>query len=252
MSKEPKPVGRSLPSTVLKLGQLRENAFAKESSRNISASETASKESSPLDHRLMDRLWIRMAEIFGHKWTSQYGDSPLDTWAKRLGAMSAEDIAYGVNACASSNLQWPPSLPDFCALCRPDLSTMGVPDEESAFLEASRHSHEPNDYIFSHEAVRLAGEAIGWYDLQRCHPNEESLRKRFKASYGALIGKLQRGESLSKPLTAIGHDGEKTPSELAEEEAERKINERIREQNLAHKTPQQLRAEMLAKLGIKR
>lgn len=200
----------------------------------------------------MDRLWIRMAEIFGHKWTSQYGDTPLDTWANRLGAMSAEEIAFGVNACAGSSLQWPPSLPDFCRLCKPDLSALGIHDEESAFLEASRHAHEPNDYIFTHEVVRMAGESVGWYDLQRCYPNEDSLRKRFRAAYGALVGKVQRGEPLTEVLQAIGHDGEKSAFELAEEEAERKLNDRVREQGLESKTPQQLREEMLAKLGIKR
>lgn len=200
----------------------------------------------------MDRLWIRMAEIFGHKWTSQYGDEPLETWAKRLGSMSADEIAYGVNACASSSLEWPPSLPDFCGMCKPDLRALGVPDEESAFLEASRYAHEPNDHIFAHEVVRLAGVSVGWYDLQRCYPNEDSLRKRFKAAYGALVGKVQRGEPLTEALTAIGHDGDKTVFELAQEDAERKLNDRIREQGLDAKTPQQLREEMLAKLGIKR
>lgn len=200
----------------------------------------------------MDRLWIRMAEIFGHKWTSQYGDTPLDTWSNRLGSMTAEEIAYGVNACASSSLQWPPSLPDFCGLCKPDLRAMGVPDEETAFLEASRHSHEPNDYIFRHEAVRMAGDSVGWYDLQRSYPNEDSLRKRFRAAYGALVGKIQRGEPLTEALTAIGHDGEKSPADLANEGAERALKDRIREQNFDSKTPEQLRREMFEKLGIKR
>lgn len=193
-----------------------------------------------------------MTEIFGHKWVSQYGEEPLETWAKRLGAMTKEEIAYGVTACANSTLEWPPSLPDFCGLCKPDLTALGIPDEESAFLEASRHAHEPSEYIFTHEVVRMAGDSVGWYDLQRFYPNEDSLRKRFRSAYGALIGKIQRGEPLTEPLQAIGHDGEKSPLELAEEEAERKLNDRIREQGLDSKSPEELRAEMLKKLGIKR
>lgn len=200
----------------------------------------------------MDRLWIRMAEIFGHKWTSQYGDTPLETWAKRLGAMSADEIAYGVNACANSNLQWPPSLPDFCALCQPDAAALGLPDQATAFLEAMRQSHAPDDYIFSHEAVRLAGIAVGWYDMQRCIPSEESLRQRFSSAYGALVGKVQRGESLSAPAQAIGSDRDKNPADLANEEAEQRLNDRIRSQGLAAKTPQELRQEMLDKFKIKR
>lgn len=200
----------------------------------------------------MTRLWLRMSEIFGHKWVSQYGPDPLDTWAKRLGGMSQQEIAIGVNACANSNLQWPPSLPDFCGMCQPDAASFGLPDSTSAFLEAMRQSHAPDDWIFSHDAVKLAGAAVGWYDMQRCIPSEESLRKRFDSAYGALIGKIQRGEDLSAPMQAIGSDRDKDPSELANEEAEHRLNDRIREQGLAEKTPAQLRAEMLAKFKIKR
>lgn len=200
----------------------------------------------------MDRLWIRMTEIFGHKWVSQYGDEPLDTWAKRLVSLTPDQIAVGVNACANSNLQWPPSLPDFCGMCQPDAASFGLPDSTSAFLEAMRQSHAPEDWIFSHDAVKLAGAAVGWYDLQRCIPSEESLRKRFDAAYGALIGKIQRGEDLTAPMQAIGSDREKDPSVLANEEAEHRLSDRIREQGLNDKTPAQLRAEMLEKFKIKR
>jgi Replication protein P len=200
----------------------------------------------------MTRLWLRMAEIFGHKWVSQYGPDPLETWAIRLGQLSAQQIAIGVSKCASSALEWPPSLPDFCGMCIPDAASFGLPDATTAFMEAMRHSHEPRDFIFSHEAVRIAGDAVGWYDMHRCMPSEESLRKRFDAAYGALVGKIQRGEPLSKPLQAIESDSEASPMALAEKEAERKIYDRIREQGLEDKTPAQLRAEMLAKMGIKR
>lgn len=192
-----------------------------------------------------------MTEIFGHKWVSQYGEDPLETWAKRLGTFTPEQIAVGVNACANSDLQWPPSLPDFCGMCKPDAASFGLPDATSAFLEAMRQSHAPDDWIFSHEAVKLAGASVGWYDMQRCIPNEESLRKRFDAAYGALVGKIQRGENLSAPMQAIGSDRDKAPSELANEEAEQRLKERIRQQGLVGKTPEQLRTEMLAKFKIK-
>lgn len=252
MAKSPIQVGRSLPLGELRLKQMSENALASEKRRNISDKETSSKESFPQDERVMDRLWVRMTEIFGHKWVSQYGDEPLETWAKRLGALSKEEIAVGVNACANSNLQWPPSLPDFCGMCKPDPASLGLPDSTSAFLEAMRNSHAPGTYFFSHEAVRLAGAAVGWYDMQACIPSEEVLRKRFDSFYAALVGKIQRGEDLVAPMQAIGSDREKDPSDLANEEAEHRLNERIREQGLADKTPAELRAEMLAKLKIKR
>lgn len=215
--------------------------------------DSTSTESSPASASLMDKLWMLMTDLYGHKWTSAHGmQDESGVWGKALAGITPEQIAIGAKACTTSGDPWPPSAPEFRAMCLPNAATLGLPDQVSAFLEASRHAHEPKDYIFSHEVVRMAGESVGWYDLQRCIPDEDSLRKRFNAAYGALVGKIQRGEPLVAPMQAIGHDGEKSALELAEEEAERKLNDRIREQSLEAKTPQQLRAEMLAKLGIKR
>lgn len=201
----------------------------------------------------MGKLWVLMTDLYGHKWTSVHGiEDASGTWGKVLAGITPEQIAVGAKACTVSGDPWPPSGPEFRAMCLPSADKLGLPSEESAFLEASRHAHEPNDYIFSHEAVHLAGKAVGWYDLQRCYPSEESLRKRFRAAYGALIGKIQRSEPLEAPLQAIGSDGDRSALDLAEDAAERALSDRMRKQGLEAKTPQQLRQEMLEKLGVKR
>lgn len=62
-----------------------------------------------------------MAEIYGHKWTSAYGDSDADgTWAKGLADMSNADLKQGFLACIQRGDAWPPSLPEFRALCKPE------------------------------------------------------------------------------------------------------------------------------------
>lgn len=61
-----------------------------------------------------------MADIYGHKWTSNYGDSDNDgTWAKGLADMTGEDLKRGFFACLQSGDAWPPSLPEFRSLCKP-------------------------------------------------------------------------------------------------------------------------------------
>lgn len=60
-----------------------------------------------------------MTEIYGHKWASQYGDVPCDTWARGLADMSSADIGQGLKACLRSGEGWPPSLPEFRVLCKP-------------------------------------------------------------------------------------------------------------------------------------
>lgn len=61
-----------------------------------------------------------MAEIYGHRWVSAYG--PRDehnTWAIGLAGFSAEEIGNGLRACVQRADGWPPTLPEFRALCRP-------------------------------------------------------------------------------------------------------------------------------------
>lgn len=61
-----------------------------------------------------------MAEIYGHKWTSAYGDIDRDgTWAQGLADMSNIELRAGFVACVKRSESWPPSLPEFRALCRP-------------------------------------------------------------------------------------------------------------------------------------
>lgn len=61
-----------------------------------------------------------MTEIYGHKWTSSFGDSDGEgTWAKGLADMSGEELKTGFVACVTSGDEWPPSLPKFRVMCRP-------------------------------------------------------------------------------------------------------------------------------------
>lgn len=73
-----------------------------------------------LPKAIIDRVWLRMTGLYGHKWTSNYGTSDADgTWAKGLADMSSEDLKRGFFACLVSEDDWPPSLPGFRKLCKP-------------------------------------------------------------------------------------------------------------------------------------
>jgi len=68
---------------------------------------------------LLSELWVRLAEIYGHKLVSAYGEIPPDTWAHALADCSAADIGTGLRACLESGEDWPPSLAAFLRMCRP-------------------------------------------------------------------------------------------------------------------------------------
>lgn len=68
-----------------------------------------------------------MAAIYGHRWTSAYGERcddddgvltvPGDTWQRGLSGVGEQSIGTGLNACVISADPWPPTLPAFRAMC---------------------------------------------------------------------------------------------------------------------------------------
>lgn len=98
---------------------------------------TAAKESSTalpnaLPEAWAERIFQRMEDRYGSLWVDRYGAFPRErikrAWAEDLADMSKDELARGVSACRDA--KFPPTLPEFRALCRPPL------DYEAAFLEA--------------------------------------------------------------------------------------------------------------------
>ena len=63
-------------------------------------------------------LWVRLTEIYGHKFISSHGEADSGTWLKGLSDKEPEDIARGLAACLQREDAWPPSLPEFRELCK--------------------------------------------------------------------------------------------------------------------------------------
>lgn len=88
--------------------------------------------------RVLRHLWSKLASIYGYRWVSAFGDSPereddqqpaghatlTDTgaiWADGLAGISPHCIAAGVRRAVFSANGFPPTLPEFRAMC------LGVP-----------------------------------------------------------------------------------------------------------------------------
>jgi len=79
-----------------------------------------------IDDLAIARLWARMTQIFGHRWTTNQGVSTIasgelsDTakvWQMGLSSMTLAQTAEGFNRLLKVPSKWPPSLPEFIALC---------------------------------------------------------------------------------------------------------------------------------------
>jgi len=68
-----------------------------------------------------------MVAIYGHKWSSVHGLSPQaddgtlnvsgETWAKGLSGLEGRQFGVGLEGCLTRQDAWPPTLPEFRALC---------------------------------------------------------------------------------------------------------------------------------------
>lgn len=201
----------------------------------------------------MATLWLRMTELYGHKWTSVHGESDTsDTWGKVLVGLSREQLAAGMQACARSDDPWPPSAPEFRALCEAGKSQLGTPDVTAAWREAVEASTDPTTWKFSHPIVQEAARLTDWYSIRTGTPKAETVQNRFNKRYADLVAKLQRGEPLVDGQKLLSQETAQSERERSEQANEFLVKQRIKDQGLHTKTPAELRAELLEKMGIKR
>ena len=76
-----------------------------------------SESSTLISAKHISRLWILMTEMYGHKWLKSFGEQDQGTWLRVLGNVTVEQMRRGIEIIANSGSEWPPSLPEFKAMC---------------------------------------------------------------------------------------------------------------------------------------
>lgn len=196
-----------------------------------------------------------MTDMYGHKWTSVHGEKDSGTWGKVLHDISGSQIAIGMQACATrtdDQAEWPPSAPEFRKMCLAGGSNLGIPDVTAAWREAVEASTDPTIWKFSHPIVQEAGRLTDWYSIRNGVPKAETVQTRFNKRYADLAAKLNRGEPLVDGQLLLGQDAAHSQLEKSNHANDWLVKQRIKDQGLDTKSPEDLRAELLAKMGIKR
>ena len=114
--------------------------------------------------RRVERVFGVLASFYGARFADMWrGVDPgavKAQWAHALSDVSDEELRTGLAACRGR--VWPPTLPEFLALCRPE------PDAERAFavaqVQAGRRAWGGD--VWPDRSLYWAAVAFGWYDLR--------------------------------------------------------------------------------------
>lgn len=182
---------------------------------------------------VVNNLFRRLRGIFPawrQAWPSTEAlDAAKAEWIKEFadeGIRTLEQIEFGIQKCRKLKKPFAPSVGEFIAMCIPGPEDFGMPVSADAWLEALMGT-------YSHEAVRIAAEATGLFDLRSSKQDNKGLRERFDRNYTIVLRRAQAGQPLDgKILTGIGHDSQKTELELADELAEQINQHRITQQGI--------------------
>jgi hypothetical protein len=211
--------------------------------------------------RIVNTLFDELKSIFP-AWRQAWPNDAAEkrakrTWVKgfmKSGIFTIEQLRYGIEACRSLETDFAPSVGKFVKLCTPTAEDLGFPADGIAWREVVRHCANPGRHSWSHEAVRLAGSAVGWFNLRCSSIPEETLRKRFDHAYYQLRRRKALGLPLEEPRQGIEDqsEGRELTPEQAERRGEQFVQRVMRVQGLDKLTGEQARQQLLAKLRIQR
>lgn len=143
----------------------------------------------------MRTLWLRMAEIYGHRWTSAYGDNPdqgaAQTWAKGLEHLTPAQLAHGLTTAIASADGWPPTLPEFRSMC------LGIPTFAAVKheLRSTKESGKRSPFI------RQVWTFIDGYLLARADADKAD--RMLRDAYLLAAEYVMRGGQLPSPAEAV-------------------------------------------------
>lgn len=168
----------------------------------------------PVPETWIEKLFHKMLLEYGKKFTDQWG--MVDTgemiahWSRELAGYSGAEIKAGVDGLSSRS--WPPTLPDFKAMCRPPVDSVRAYYEAVAGVQA-RHIGEFGQW--SHPAIYWAAMPMS---VELREQSYSQVKQRWEAALAAQIEK-DAWEEVPKPLLALEAPGKHvTPSAKAQQQ----------------------------------
>jgi hypothetical protein len=166
----------------------------------------------------MVRLWQRMAENFGHRWSSTYHELPSELWVGTLAELTDDQIARGLHKCIARGDDWPPSAGAFHRLCLGTYEDYGLLDPQAAYTAATRGEMWRKGVYHTVTAISTA------YDFRRM--DGQKAERLFLGGYERTLEACRRGQALREvppppdPARTLERSRTWNPSERSKKIAE--------------------------------
>ncbi|MCK0743584.1 replication protein P [Chromohalobacter nigrandesensis] len=193
---------------------------------------------------LVAQVFTRLEAIFPRTFSSAFPTTEMLTLARRELAQelagwihlpTRQVIERAMSTLKREGSTWPPTIPVLVTMLAPTAEDFGMPATGDAWTEALAHAHEPRRHRWSHEAVRMAGQSVGWWDLTHTTAKSQwpRLEKRFAKHYQALVNRVMAGEQIT-PRHLLEDDNSRSAADLAERASRETATHRAEAEGLPH------------------
>lgn len=153
-------------------------------------------------------MFKEMALTYGRKftdlWQGQNAEELKLHWAKQMHDLTDEEMVRGVIKMRKQD--WPPTLPEFLKLCRPDINPLNAYYEA---VEGSRRRELGEVGTWTHPAIFWASVRVSAFELK--NQTYSQIRQRWEAALSAELAKDQ-WEEIPAPMIALPAPGKEKVS----------------------------------------
>lgn len=98
----------------------------------------------------IDVVWVALSGLYGHKFTSAYGEDPQGIqgllWQANIGDLSEAQLRHGLGRCMTRGDDWPPVAAEFRALC---LDVLSLPMVQADLKRTNEERHPFTRLVWS-------------------------------------------------------------------------------------------------------
>lgn len=182
-------------------------------------------------------LWEWMTQAYLNKWTTRAGEMPSKAWFDALYEIDSNLINLGIQRLIDEKWAWPPSLPEFLALCSIKPEEVGAKPVDEAYIEAVNRGDDVLQLCQNGQYITVGKQ---WSSAAVLHTfksikdflfytDPQKQRAAFEKKYTEIIGRIASGEKFDFPnevvLSLKNESNTKTESNV---EAARSILDKLK------------------------